>query len=208
MNTAKTDLSKYDNGWYKPGGSRLKRFLWYYTNALFFLCPLFPFNFLKIFLLRLFGASVGKRVTIKPGINIKYPWLLNIGNYVWIGENVWIDNLAKISIAGNACISQGALLLTGNHDYTRPSFDLTVKEIIIEEGVWIGAKAVVCPGVNCKSHSVLAAASVATKDLEPYSVYGGSPAVKIKERLLSDVPPPTHMSDENARQHNNLKLEA
>lgn len=182
MDKKQIDLSKYNNSWYKPGASIFKRFLWYYTNILFFINPLNPFISLKVFLLRLFGASVGKNVIIKPNINIKYPWLLKVGNNVWIGEKVWIDNLALITIEDNVCISQGALLLTGNHNYQKETFDLITGKIKLETGVWIGAKAIVSPGITCKSHSVLTINSVATTDLEPYSIYQGNPAVKIKVR--------------------------
>ncbi len=179
-----TDLSAYNNAWYKPG-SFLKRILWHYTNIIFFKSGIFPFYGLKIFLLKLFGAKVGKKVLIKPFVNIKYPWFLILRDFVWIGENVWIDNLAEVLIGNNVCLSQGAMLLTGNHNYLKPAFDLSVKEIIIEDGVWIGAGAVVCPGVTCKSHSVLMVGSVATKDMEQYTVYQGNPAEKIKNRIIT-----------------------
>lgn len=178
-----TDLSKYNNSWYKPG-SLLKRILWHYTNIIFFKSGVFPFYGLKVFLLRLFGAKVGHKVFIKPFVNIKYPWFLVIKNYVWIGENVWIDNLAVVTLESNVCLSQGCILLTGNHDYTKSEFDLSIKKIFIEEGAWIGAGAIVCPGVTCKSHSVLMVASVATTDLQAYSVYAGNPAAKLKDRKL------------------------
>jgi len=180
----KTNLSQYDNSWYYPGKPALVRAIWYFVNALFFINPLNPSSKLKILLLRLFGAKVGKGTTIKPGVNIKYPWLLEIGNHSWIGENVWIDNLDKVGIGDHVCISQGALLLTGNHNYRRATFDLIVKGITLEDGVWIGAKAVVCPGVKCKSHSVLSVGSVAVSDLEPYKIYQGNPAVCKRDRSV------------------------
>ena len=121
---------------------------------------------------------------IKPKVNIKYPWLLNIGDYVWIGEEVWIDSLAEVFIGNNACLSQGVMLLTGNHDYTSRTFDLRVGKIVLEEGVWIGAKSVVCPNVTCHSHAVLAVNSVAVKDLEAYGIYQGNPAQWIRERKI------------------------
>jgi len=177
----KTDLSSYNNSWYDPGGNKLKRSFWFIANAFFF-ASFNPFNGLKIALLRLFGAKVGHGVVIKPSVLIKYPWRLSIGNYVWIGEKVWIDNLENISIGNNVCISQGALLLCGNHDYKKATFDLMLEKITLEDGVWIGAKAIVCPGVTCASHSVLTVNSVAVKNLEPYSVYSGNPAIKVKDR--------------------------
>lgn len=184
MSTEKTDLARFNNSWYKPGASFLKRGLWYCMNNAFF-CSRFPFSEFKIFLLKLFGARVGKKVVIKPGVNIKAPWFLSIGDFVWIGENVWIDNLVKVSIGNHSCISQGAMLITGNHDYSKSTFDLMIKEIVIEEGVWIGAKAVVCPGIICHSHAVLSVASIATSNLAAYGIYSGNPAVRIKERIIS-----------------------
>ena len=178
------NLSLYDNSWYQPG-SGFKRILWLVVNSIFFNHSLAIFNGLKCSLIRWFGGTVGKGVLIKPSVSIKYPWFLSIGNHVWIGEQVWIDNLAQTNIGNNVCISQGAMLLTGNHDYTKSTFDLIVKPIVLEEGVWIGAKAIVCPGVTCKSHSVLAVNSVAIKNLEAYSINQGNPAVKIKSRLIS-----------------------
>ncbi len=179
----KTDLSKYNNSWYKPGASLFSRAVWYSVNICFF-NSYFPFYSFKIFLLRLFGAKVGTGVVIKPKVNIKYPWNLSIGNHVWIGENVWLDSLGKLSIGSNCCISQGAMLICGNHNYKKSTFDLMIGAILLEEGVWIGAGAMVCSGVTCNSHSVLTAGSVASDMLEPYSIYQGNPAVKIKDRLI------------------------
>jgi putative colanic acid biosynthesis acetyltransferase WcaF len=179
----KVDLSVYNNDWYNPGASLIIRAVWYLVNRVFFI-SYFPFSFLKIFLLRLFGAKIGNGVVLKQHINIKYPWKLSIGNYSWIGEGVWIDNLEGVLIGNNCCISQGALLLCGNHNYKKTGFDLMIEKIVLEEGVWIGAKAVVCGGVVCKSHSVLTAGSVAMGVLDEYSIYQGNPAVKIKERQI------------------------
>ncbi len=179
-----TDISKYDDYSYKPGGSTLKRLVWYFINILFFKSGMIPSSGLKCTLLRLFGAKVGKGVNIKPCVNIKYPWRLEIGDYTWIGENAWIDNLDQVTIGNNCCISQGAMLLCGNHNYRKSTFDLITGKITLEDGAWIGAHSVVCPGVECKSHSVLAVNSVATKNLEAYSIYQGNPAVKVKDRVI------------------------
>lgn len=178
-------LNNYDNSWYNPG-PKLKIFLWIITNVLFFNNGFAIFNKLKCFILRLYGAKVGRGVVIKPYVNIKYPWFLEIGDFVWIGEKVWIDNLTRITINNNVCISQGALLLTGNHDYKSLTFNLTTGKIILEDGVWIGANSTVCPGVTCKTHSVLTVGSVANKNLESYSIYQGNPAIKIKSRNLKE----------------------
>jgi putative colanic acid biosynthesis acetyltransferase WcaF len=89
-----------------------------------------------------------------------------------------------VKIGDNVCISQGAMLLCGNHDYKKPTFDLITGPITLEEGVWIGAKSTVCPGVTCRSHAVLSVGSVASKDLDPYGIYRGNPAVKERERKI------------------------
>ena len=178
-----TDLATYNNEWYEPGSS-LKRICWYPVNEIIFKSSWFPFYGLKRGLLRLFGAKIGRNVFIKPGVNIKYPWFLKTGNHVWIGENVWIDNLAMVELGHHVCLSQGAMLLCGNHDYTKSSFDLMVKPIVLEEGTWIASKSIVCGGIICRSHSVLSVSSVATDDLLPFSIYQGNPARKVKERNI------------------------
>ena len=183
MKNEKTKLADFNNEWYSSG-STIKRAIWFVVNVVFFINPLNPSIKLKILLLRLFGAQIGTGVVIKPSVNIKYPWNLKVGNHCWIGEKVWIDNLAKVVLADNVCISQGAMLLCGNHDYTKTAFDLMIGDITLEEGVWIGAQSLVGPNVTCFSHSVLAVKSVATKNLEAYAIYRGNPAQKVKERII------------------------
>ena len=140
----KTDLNTYNNKSYSSGNF-MARFIWHFINAIVFKSSFFPLYSFKRAILKFFGADVGIGVIIKPNVNIKYPWKLKVGDYVWIGEGVWIDNLDFVSIGSHSCISQGALLLCGNHDYSKSSFDLMVNPIVLEEGVWIGAKSVVCP---------------------------------------------------------------
>ena len=179
-----TNLSKYNNNNYKPGNIFL-RFFWYFTNVIFFKSSFFPFNFLKIFLLQLFGCSLGKGVVIKPNVNIKYPWKLSLGNYVWIGERVWIDNIDNVMIGNHVCISQGAMLICGSHNYKQKSFDLITKEIALNDGVWIGAKSIILPGVVAESHAILSAGSVTSKNLMSFTVYKGNPAEKVGSRAIS-----------------------
>jgi putative colanic acid biosynthesis acetyltransferase WcaF len=180
------DLATFDNGWYDPGRGLLVRCAWFAMNAVVLRNPAIPLSSVKTFVLRLFGARIGRAVVIKPSVNIKYPWRLSIGDHSWIGENVWIDNLERVDIGSHVCISQGALILSGNHDFTRQSFDLRVAPIILEDGVWIGARATVTQGVTCGSHAVLAVGSTASRDLDPYTVYRGNPAVAVKERVIED----------------------
>lgn len=183
MTKEKTNLASFNNTWFQAGRSILTQALWYCTNLLFFR-SFFPFYGMKVFLLRTFGAKVGSALIVKPHVSIKYPWKLIIGNNVWIGEGVWIDNLAMVTLKDNSCISQGAMILCGNHNYKKSSFDLIIGEITIEEGAWVGAKAVVCPGVKMGSHSLLTVGSVATSNLEEYWIYQGNPAQKLRIREI------------------------
>ena len=121
---------------------------------------------------------------IKPHVSVKYPWRLRIGNHVWIGEGVWIDNLGNVELKDNVCISQGAMLLCGNHNYKKSSFDLIVEDITIEEGAWVGAKAIVCPGIKMGAHSLLTVGSIAVSDLEENWIYQGNPAQKLRVRVI------------------------
>ena len=182
----RTDLSSFNNDWFDRGAPKWKQLLWYFVNALLFINPLNPSSGLKVFCLRRFGAKVGKGVLIKPGVNIKFPWKLTIGDHVWIGERVWIDNLDQVVIESNVCLSQGAMLLCGNHDYKKSTFDLMIGGIYLEEGVWIGAQSLVGPGVLCGSHAVLAVQSVASKNLEPFTIYQGNPAQKVRARTIAN----------------------
>lgn len=178
-----TDLSRYDNTWYNPGKTALSRFIWYFVNVGFMRCHWMPMSSIKCIILRLFGAKIGKGVVIKPGVSVKYPWLLEIGDYSWIGEDVWIDNLAQVSVGSNCCISQGAMLLCGNHNYKLPTFDLIVKPIAIKNGAWVGAKSTVCPGVTLHEGAILSVGGIATTDLDANKIYQGNPAIYKRERM-------------------------
>ena len=177
-------LADYDPHQYDPGASVLKRACWYIVNALVFHSWLFPCSRVKVSLLRLFGAKIGNGVVIKPRVNIKHPWRLVVGDNVWIGEGAWIDNLVKVEIGSDVCISQEALLLTGSHDYTDRTFRLILGEIHMEDGVWIAASVVVCPGVRCARNAVITVGSVLRKDAEAGGVYSGNPAMLVRQRII------------------------
>ena len=180
----RVDLSTYNNSWFKKGASLFKRALWHLANFFILKSHIVPLSFTKVAILRIFGAKIGSNVTIKPGVNIKYPWKLKVGNNCWIGENVWIDNLDKVTLDDNVCISQGVFLLCGNHNFKSSGFDLMLGPITIESGAWLGAKSIVCPGVTVASHAILSVGSLANKDLEPYTIYKGNPAIKCKKRII------------------------
>lgn len=181
----RTDLSKFDNSGFDTGAGFLKRLTWYLCSAVFIHShALLPYA-VKCGILRLFGATIGKGVVIKPRVNIKYPWKLSVGDHSWIGEGVWIDCLDVVDIGANVCISQGALILSGNHDYSKSTFDLMVAPIHIGDGAWIGARAMVAQGVHVGDHAVLAVGSIASSDLEPFGIYRGNPAQKVKTRTIT-----------------------
>lgn len=177
-----TDLSKFNTGDYRSGAGKFKVLIWYFFNYYFFNSA-FPWPYsIKTFILRAFGAKVGEGLVIKTKVRIKNPWRLIIGDHCWIGESVWIDNLEDVVIGNNVCLSQNAMLLTGNHDYTVSDFPYRLGKIILEDGVWIGAQSTVCPGVTCRSHAILTVNSVANKQLEEFGIYAGNPAVFIRKR--------------------------
>lgn len=180
----RVELNNFSNSWYSPKANFSKRLIWFVIGRVV-INTYFPNpQWFKRMLLRIFGAKIGKGVILKPKVNIKYPWLLSIGDYSWIGEKVWIDNLVPVKLETNCCISQGAMLLTGNHNYKKASFDLITGEIKLEEGVWVGAKSTVCPGVTMKSHSILTVGSILSHDAEAYAIYQGNPAVKVRMREI------------------------
>jgi putative colanic acid biosynthesis acetyltransferase WcaF len=176
------NLENYTVGDYKIGASQAKLVLWLIVSALVFENKIFVFQRPKRLLLRLFGCSFGKNLFIKPNVKIKYPWKLTIGDFSSIGEGVWIDNLEVVSIGDNVVISQGAYLLTGNHNYKSNSFDLYVEPIVLEDCVWLGAKTLVGPGVVCSSGTVLAAGAVLYSSTFQDSVYKGNPAIFVRMR--------------------------
>jgi len=180
------NLSKYDNSWYCPGAGAVKRLVWYYLSALLFNSYLIPLSKFKCIMLKLFGATVGSNVTIKPQVRIKYPWNLTVGDNVWIGEGAWIDNLAQVDIGNNVCISQDAFLLTGNHNYKDIKFGLIIGSIKVEDGVWLGARSVTCPGVKVLRNSVITAGSILQQDTQRNGIYKGNPAEFIRTRKFSE----------------------
>jgi putative colanic acid biosynthesis acetyltransferase WcaF len=181
-------MKKVQNELYKTtidiGASKLKQLLWYLVNIIILKNSFNISSASKVLFLKIFGATIGKGVNIKPCVNIKYPWKLSIGDYTWIGEEVWIDNLSDVMIGNNVTLSQGAMILTGSHDHTKTTFDFISMPVVLEDGCWIGARAVVYGGVTCKSHSILGINAVAESNLESYIIYKGNPAVPVINRVI------------------------
>ena len=177
-------LDRFDNSWYAPGRSVPVRAAWMIVEAVFLL-TWFPWpSAWKAALLRAFGAKVGRGVVLKPRIHVKYPWRVAIGDHAWIGEGAWLDSLGEIRIGAHACLSQGCMVETGNHDWSRPAFDLVVKDVAVEDGAWAAVGSLLLPGSRLASHAVLGAGSVLSGDTEPYGIYVGVPARKVKDRVV------------------------
>ena len=149
---------------YQPGG-RVKRVLWIFVSWLLFESGWFVLRGPKPALLRLFGAKIGRGVVIKPRVRIKFPWRLEIGNHVWIGEETWIDNLDQVTIGSHVCISQGSYFCTGSHDHKQQSFDLLTYPIQVDDGAWIAAKSILVGNIHVGSNALVAAGSVVTKNV-------------------------------------------
>jgi putative colanic acid biosynthesis acetyltransferase WcaF len=177
-------LDNYTVGTYTPGASIVRQLLWYFIGAPLFSSYWLPITDFKVWLLRRFGAKIGQQVTIKPGVKVKFPWRLTVGDYVWIGENAWLDNIAPITIDSHVCLSQDVYLCTGNHDYSDRNFKLIAAPIHIHQGSWIAARAIVGPGVTVGEGAVLSLASVTGRSLQPMIIYAGNPAQPLKKRII------------------------
>jgi putative colanic acid biosynthesis acetyltransferase WcaF len=177
-------LDRYTVGQYLPGATLWQQVAWYYLGSpIVSSYWLLSSNF-KCWVLRCFGAQIGAGVRIKPGLKVKFPWRLVVGEFVWLGENCWIDNVAMVTIDSHACLSQDVYLCTGNHDWSSPTFDLQDAPIHIGESCWLAARATVGPGVEFGRGAVLCLGSVTGRSLAPMTIYAGNPAQAIKERKL------------------------
>ena len=182
------ELRQYDNSWYHPGGSFAKRALWMLLGQPCFASKWLPSSGLRVRLLRAFGARVGQGVVIKPAVKVKYPWHLELGDDCWIGEECWIDNLTSVRIGRNACVSQGAYLCTGNHDWSDPKFGLRIEPIQLGEGAWAGAKCILMPGTMLGAYAIVAAGSVVKGWIPEKEIHAGNPAKRVRMRRIKDVP--------------------
>jgi putative colanic acid biosynthesis acetyltransferase WcaF len=145
-----------------------------------------PFHSWRSFLLRVFGASVGRGAHVYPSVKIWAPWNLDIGDQVGIGERVNLYCQAKIAIGNRAVISQQTFLCTGTHDYTSSGMKLICKPIIIGAYCWIAADVFVHPGITIGEGAVIGARSVVVKDMPEWMVCTGHPCVPIKQRIITD----------------------
>lgn len=158
--------------------------LWWIFQSVFFrLSPQFMYGWRR-FLLRLFGAKIGKKVIIRPTVEITYPWKVKIGDYSWIGDNVSLYSLGEIEIGSNVVISQKSYLCTGSHNYNKSDFPIYAKKIKILDGVWIATDVFIAPGITIGKETVVGARSSVFKNLDDGNVYIGSPALFVKKRII------------------------
>ncbi|MDH6181869.1 putative colanic acid biosynthesis acetyltransferase WcaF [Microbacteriaceae bacterium SG_E_30_P1] len=162
-------LAGFSGSGYDKGRGVLWQAAWVVTSSLIVRrtwCP----SVLRVSLLRLFGARIGRGVLIREHVRIHWPWKLRIGDDVWIGVDAWLLNLEPISIGSNVCISQSAFLCTGSHDYRSPTFEFDNQPISVEDGVWIATRATVLRGVKIGADSIIGATAVVRKDVAPNSI--------------------------------------
>lgn len=163
-NTNGRSLAGFSAAGYDKGQPAWVQALWFAClNLIFFKwwCP----ARLRPVLLRAFGAQVGDRVFIRHRVRVLWPWKLAIGDDAWIGEDVWLLNLESIEIGHDVCLSQGAFLVTGSHDWSSPSFEYDNAPIIVEPGAWVAARATVLRGVTVGAGATVAAGAVISQDV-------------------------------------------
>ena len=163
-------------------GDRVRRLVWNICWALFYRLSPRPFHAWRSMLLRSFGATLGPNCHFYPASKVWAPWNLICADQVTAGDGVEIYNPAPVTLGSHAILSQGAYLCGATHDYDDPAFPLQAYAMHIGAYAWVCARASVAPGVQVGDGAVLGLGSVATRNLEPWTVYAGVPAVKVKER--------------------------
>lgn len=156
---------------------------WLVQSSLFMLSPQFLYSWRR-FLLRLFGAKIGRNVIIRPNVKITYPWKISIGDNSWIGDEVVLYSLGDIEIGQNVVISQRSYICTGSHDYHSKGFDIYSKKITINDFCWLATDVYVAPGVEIGKGTVVGARSSVFHDLPSMKICIGSPAKPIKDRKI------------------------
>jgi putative colanic acid biosynthesis acetyltransferase WcaF len=160
---------------------------WWIVQALFFHSSPQVFYGWRRFLLRLFGAKVGKGVLVRPSVTVTYPWKVTLEDWSWVGDQVTLYSLGEIFIGESAVVSQHSYLCTGAHNYTRPTFDLYAKAIRVEPEAWVAAHVFLGPGVTVGHGAVVGACSVVLKDVPAGMICGGNPLRVLRPRLAGDL---------------------
>jgi putative colanic acid biosynthesis acetyltransferase WcaF len=166
------------------GRSRIYVQLWWLVQStLFAMSPQVMYGW-RTWLLRLFGARIGRGTIIRPSVKITYPWKLTIGDHCHIGDEVNLYTLGEIEIGDCAVVSQRSYLCTGSHDYTSPTFDLFARKIVIEAEVWLATDVFVAPGVTVGQGAVVGARSSVFHDVAAGTISVGTPAKVIGQRSM------------------------
>ncbi len=138
----------------------------------------------RIYILRVFGAKIGRNVIIRPSVKITYPWKLKVGDYSWIGDNVELYTLGQITIGSNTIISQRSYLCTGGHDYGKKTFDIFSLPIVIGDSCWLATDIFVAPGISIGNGCIIGARSSVFKNLPEETICYGNPCSVIRKRNL------------------------
>lgn len=168
--------------------------LWYIVRDTLFLCSPQALYGWRRWLLRLFGARVGRNALIRSSVRVTYPWKVSIGDHAWVGDFVELYSLGPITIGDNAVVSQFSHLCTGSHDYASETFDIFAKPIVIEDEAWIAADVFIGPGVRVGFGALVAARSTLLQDAPAMTIMAGHPARPIRPRLEVDASDPQHSS--------------
>jgi putative colanic acid biosynthesis acetyltransferase WcaF len=163
-------------------GNKIRRALWQLVCLLAFRPSPKPLHRWRCFLLKCFGARIGKTNFIYPNVKIWAPWLLETGDVVTLGPGVEVYNPGGVTLGHHTIVSQDAYLCGATHDYNSRDFTYLSKPITTEPYVWICAKAIVLPGVFCEEGSVLGAGSVRSRRMEAWTVYAGNPSQVVSQR--------------------------
>lgn len=167
------------------GRSGLLVQLWWIVQAsLFRWSPQFAYSFRR-WLLRCFGAHIGKGVIIRPSVIVTYPWKIHIGDYAWVGDNVVLYSLGEIEIGANAVVSQRSYLCASDHDYTKINFPIQAKKVTVGDQAWVAADVFLAPGVTIGSGCVIGARSSVFRDMPSGMVCMGTPCIPIKLRIMN-----------------------
>jgi putative colanic acid biosynthesis acetyltransferase WcaF len=165
-----------------PGAPVLIQALWFCLGTPLLAARWLPGSAWRVALLRGFGARIGAGCRLKPGLRVKFPWRLVVGDHCWLAEDAWIDNLAPVSLGDRVCLSQGVYLCTGNHDFRSPGFELRLGPITIGTGAWIAARAVLAPSTQIGSGAVVALGAVVSGPVPAGAIMRGNPAVVVGQR--------------------------
>ena len=168
-------------GW-STGASFVVQTLWFCLGSPLLAARWLPGSAWRVQLLRAFGSRIGNGCRLKPGLRVKFPWRLAVGHHCWLAEDAWIDNLAPVALGDRVCLSQGAYLCTGNHDFRSPGFDLRLGPITIGSDAWIAARAVLAPNAQIGPGAVVALGAVVSGTVPAGAIVRGNPAVVVGQR--------------------------